>query len=112
MQLIQDYSLSGDITQPCRFIPTHFRSANMSLEDIVPLILLTIAYGSTENPSGIGGGADVLTLDSDHEFKLCTYQQSDLEDIRQTFQKHLEGIIRIENRFKNIRRSSPMDDPQ
>jgi hypothetical protein len=90
---INCHRLAGDVVRQANFLPTHLWRDTMSIRDLVLLSLLTIAYASKENPAGIGGGADVLTLAGDAKFSVRSYSQSELDKMRQDFDKSLSKVL-------------------
>ncbi len=57
----------------------------------MPLALLTIAYASLENPAGIDGGADILTLTKEKGFSVERYTQSQFDAMRKRFNDEISA---------------------
>jgi hypothetical protein len=60
----------------------------MSISALTKLALLTLAYASKDNPSGVGGGADLLTLNQTAAFSLSRHSEDELDALRRQFDDH------------------------
>lgn len=59
---IQGNICAGDIHLPARFLPTHLCQEDMSEDKLRRLALLTLACAHEDNPSGVGGGYNLVTV--------------------------------------------------
>jgi hypothetical protein len=86
--VIEDTLCTGDILASANFLPGHFRRSDMSISALTKLALLTLAYASKDNPSGVGGGADLLTLNQTAAFSLSRHSEDELDALRRQFDDH------------------------
>jgi hypothetical protein len=91
---IEQSICTGDLSGAAQFLVEHLWQPGMSIIDLERLALLTLAYASKENPSGIGEGADVLTLTKADGFTLRTYTQAQLDQMRANFDEHLSLALK------------------
>jgi 20S proteasome alpha/beta subunit len=74
-----------------QFLPRHLWNEQLSLKELERLALLTLAYAVDENPSTIGSGADVLTMERD---KGTVWRVHSLDGLLGHFGPKLRGIWR------------------
>jgi hypothetical protein len=90
---ITAHLLAGDVVRQANFLPTHLWRKDMSTEELSVLALLTVAYATAENPSGIGGGADLLIAKKGQAFSVSQYPEETLREMRERFNVKIFGAL-------------------
>jgi hypothetical protein len=84
---------TGHTTAPAVFVPAHLYHSRMSVSTLKSLALLTIGYGSRDNPSGVGCGADLITLNHSGKFSESNHSPEELEALCCQFDQHARRLF-------------------
>ncbi len=74
-----------------KFLVTHLWEPGRTILELKKLALLTLAYAAKENPGGVGGPFDLMTLDNNQNFDWSPHQSADT--IFAAFQGKLEAAF-------------------
>jgi hypothetical protein len=91
--VISDFICTG-ISTPARFLPRHLWKRS-PLNNLKTLALLTLAFAEREQPSGIGGGFDLMILEASGKVSWENYEPDDsrLKKLREDFVQTMAGTI-------------------
>lgn len=89
---VEEYVCTGDILGSARFLIDHFWRKDMNVSQLKKLALLAIAYASKENPSGIGGGADIVTIKAGWEMAVDSASESHMNALQKEFDCHASAF--------------------
>src|SRR5207248_3282771 len=88
------YFCAGD-NSAARFLPFLLWRPGFPVSDLKALALLTLAYASQLNPTGVGGGFDVITLRKGQKPKWEHYAMKNaaLKKLRRTFDERVKELF-------------------
>ena len=77
--------MCAGIDTDARVVPKLFWRAEMALDELHTLAVVTVMHACQENPTLVGGGVDVVTIDQTHHVQEFYYNEQKAEKIRQKF---------------------------
>jgi hypothetical protein len=88
---------TGDVVQAARFLSEQLcdeDSPPMPVYFLERLALLSIAFASKENPTGIGRGCDILTVTPEQGFAIRQYDKNEVDKLCNEFTEQLRQMVR------------------
>ena len=73
IQKVIGHICTGD-NSAARFIPRNLWAESLGMRDLETLALLTLSYATRDNPSGVGGDFEILSLRADGELTRKTWR--------------------------------------
>jgi hypothetical protein len=89
---VSEHVCTGDYSS-ARFLAKNVWRPGLTTEELKKLAFLVLAYAHRENPTGVGGGFDILTLTPHTSPKLETHEESDAIALCDGFQNRVWGLI-------------------